>query len=112
MDAPDLAHAPAEMLMFGLDRQVARAGADKLSPPNQWGGQTFFFKEGQWQAENLTEADLKNITTVKQFSEEYFVLAKKLKPEEMVWLTQKEPVLFQYDGRNYLIEPADAAEAG
>jgi len=107
--APPPAPAP---LMAGLDSQVARAGAAKLSLPNQWGGQTFFFKDGQWQAENLTEADLKKITTVKQFSEEYFTLAKKLKPEEMVWLTQKEPVLFKYEGRNYLIEPASEAEAG
>jgi Ca-activated chloride channel family protein len=102
----------SEMRMAGLDSQVARAGSAKLNPPNQWGGQTFFFKDGQWQAENLTEADLKNITTVQQFSEEYFTLAKKLKPEEMIWLTQKEPVLFKYEGRNYLIEPASEAEAG
>ncbi|MDR2725818.1 MAG: VWA domain-containing protein, partial [Candidatus Adiutrix sp.] len=103
--------SPAK-IMAGLDPQVARAGSAKLSLPAQWGGQTFFFKDGQWQAENLTEADLKKITTVRQFSEEYFTLAKKLKPEEMIWLTQKEPVLFKYEGRNYLIEPADAAEAG
>ena len=86
--------------------QSGAPSRSRLTPPNQWAGQTFFFKNGQWQAENLSDEDLKKTTAIKQFSEEYYTLAKKLKPEEMVWLTQKEPVVFQRDGVNYLIEPA------
>ena len=89
-----------------MDKEVVRrAQQSRLRAPNQWAGQTFFFKNGQWQAENLSDDDLKNTTTIKQLSEEYYALAKKLKPEEMVWLTQKEPVVFSHGGVSYLIEP-------
>ncbi len=99
-------YSPSVKEMARLDKQVAAAPERNLSLPNQWAGQTFFFKNGQWQAENLSDDDLKNTTTIKQLSDEYFALAKKLKPEEMIWMTQKEPVVFNHDGINYLIEPA------
>ena len=96
-----------DMEMAALDLQVAKSksAGRNLSRPNQWAGQTFFLKNGQWQAANLSDDDLKNTVTIKQLSKEYFELAKKLKAEEMVWLTQPEPVVFKYEGVNYLIEP-------
>ena len=78
-----------------------------LSPPNQWAGRTFFLKSGRWQAEDLTDDDLKNLKSIKQLSEEYYALAQALKPEEMIWLIQTEPVAFKHQGISYLIEPAD-----
>jgi len=93
--------------MASLDKRVARAKSQDLRPPRQLAGQTFFHKNSQWQAENLSEEDLKAPVLIKQMSEEYFELARKLSPEEMVWLTQNEPVVFKYDGRSYLIEPVE-----
>ncbi|MDR2947154.1 MAG: VIT and VWA domain-containing protein, partial [Candidatus Adiutrix sp.] len=42
------------------------ANQNRLSLPNLWAGQTFFFKNGRWQAENLSDDDLKKLTAVKQ----------------------------------------------
>ncbi|MDL2260084.1 hypothetical protein LJB99_04350, partial [Deltaproteobacteria bacterium OttesenSCG-928-K17] len=92
--------------MASLDKQVARAQNHKLNLPNQWAGQTFYLKNGQWQAENMTDDDLKNLVTIKQLSDEYFELSEKLDAEKMIWLTQAEPVVFKFNGVNYLIEPA------
>ncbi len=89
-----------------LDQAVARSGEGRLYPPRQWAGQTFFFKDGQWRAESLDEAALRDPRVIRQLSEDYFALARKLGPEEMVWLSQPEPVAFQNDGVTYLIEPA------
>lgn len=91
------------------DKYVAAEGSlNKVYAPNQWANQTFYYKNGQWQAENLTAKDLENTVNIKQLSDEYYELAQKLQPEEMVWLTQKEPVVFNHGGVNYLIEPVSA----
>lgn len=99
-----------DMAMY--DKRVADLGgtgmggtSSKVFAPNQWGNQTFFYKNGQWQAENLTAKDLEKPVNIKQLSDEYYDLAKKLQPEEMVWMTQKEPVIFNHAGVTYLIEP-------
>lgn len=92
-------------MMASMDKQVAQSGTTKMQAPNNWANQTFFYKNNQWQAENVIDADLKNATNIKQLSDEYFELAKELKPEEMVWMTQKEPVVFNHNGKIYLIEP-------
>lgn len=88
-----------------LDKAVAQSGGASLNLPAQWGGRTFYLKNGRWQAENLTEEDLKKAVNVKQFSEEYFKLGEKLKPEQKIWLSQRETVIFKHDGITYLIEP-------
>lgn len=89
-----------------LDKQVASAGNfNKMHAPNNWAGQIFFYKNGQWQAENLKEKDLAKPVNIVQLSDEYFELAQQLSPDEMVWLTQKDPVLFNHNGVTYLIEP-------
>lgn len=95
--------------MVTLDKHVSSSDSfNKVHAPNQWANQTFFYKNGQWQAENLVEEDLAKIITIKQLSDEYYELAKKLQPEEIVWLTQKEPVVFNHSGLTYLIEPITA----
>lgn len=107
---PNAAPAQTEIdKMAEFDSSVLASGAlDKVYAPNQWANQTFFYKNGQWQAENLTEKDLEKPLNIKQLSDEYYELAQKLQPEEMVWLTQKEPVVFNHGGVTYLIEPAAA----
>lgn len=92
--------------MAMYDKFVIADGAlAKVYAPNLWANQTFFYKNGQWQAENLTAKDLEKPLNIKQLSDEYYELAQKLQPDEMVWLTQKEPVVFNHGGVTYLIEP-------
>ena len=83
-----------------------RPSAPKVNAPMQLAGQTFFYKKGQWQAADLSDDDLKSPTVIQQFSEEYFTLAGQLGAEEMVWLSQKESVIFKFKGTTYLVEPA------
>ncbi|UQZ88119.1 hypothetical protein C4J81_02385 [Deltaproteobacteria bacterium Smac51] len=99
------------MEMAAMDKEVARQGAGGFNLPKQLAGQTFFFKNGQWQSSDLSEKDIETAKPIKQLSEEYFKLARKLKPEDMVWLTQKEPVIFKHEGVSYLIEPESENEA-
>lgn len=100
----DQAQAAAKVASF--DKRVSRAVNRDLSLPNQWAGRTFFYKNSQWQADDLTEDDLKNPVRISQFSDDYYELAGKLAADEMVWLAQTEPVIFNFAGKTYLIEPA------
>lgn len=90
-----------------FDKTVAQGRSGSLRPPREWGGLLFYFKEGRWQAANLGEEDLKNFKTIRQLSDEYYQLSKTLKPEELAWVSQAEPVLFRHGGEIYLIEPAE-----
>ena len=103
--APEASQAKAEQ-MAAFDQMVAKADPASLHLPNQWGGQTFYYKNGQWQDSTVTEAQLKNPKVIAQFSDEYFELAKTLRSDQMVWLSQSEPVLLNHRGMTYLIEPA------
>ena len=105
--APEAAQAKvAEMAAF--DQVVAKSDVADLRLPNQWGGQTFYYKNGRWQDSTITEAQLKSPKVIKQFSDDYFELAKSLRSDQMVWLSQTEPVLINHQGAAYLIEPAPA----
>ena len=103
--APEASQAKAEQ-MAAFDQMVAKADPASLHLPNQWGGQTFYYKNGQWQDSTVTEAQLKNPKVIAQFSDAYFELAKTLRSDQMVWLSQSEPVLLNHRGMTYLIEPA------
>lgn len=102
--APMESAAMAEK-MRDYDQVVAKSDPANLHLPNQWGGRAFYYKDGQWQDSTITESQLKNPKVVTQFSEEYFGLAKALRSDQMVWLSQKEPVLLNHNGVTYLIEP-------
>ena len=103
--APEASRAKAEQVA-AFDQVVAESGSSSLRQPNQWGGQTFYYKNGQWQDSTVTEPQMKNPKVIAQFSDAYFELAKTLRSDQMVWLSQAEPVLLNHRGVTYLIEPA------
>ena len=90
----------------GIEWADGSGGSSSLRQPNQWGGQTFYYKNGQWQDSTVTVAQMKSPKVIAQFSDAYFELAKTLRPDQMVWLSQAEPVLLNHRGVTYLIEPA------
>ena len=108
MAPPRSSKVQADMVeMSALDSVVSQAGPNKqFSQPQSWAGQTFFFKDGSWQAENISKEDLAKYRTISQLSDEYFKLGLKLRSEEMVWLAQPEPVMFKHGGQVYFIKPA------
>ena len=53
----------------------------------------------------MTEKQEKNATCVKQFSDEYFELARRHGKKLAQYLVFDEPVVLRLDDRAYLIEP-------
>ena len=102
--APEQAMAKMQE-MADFDAVVAQSAPGSLHMPNQWGGRTFYYKNGQWQDSTITESQLKSPKVIKQFSDAYFELANALRPDQMIWLSQAEPVLINHRGTAYLIEP-------
>ena len=90
--------------MGKFDKSVAAASPASINLPQNWGGETFYLKNGQWQDSRLKEKEIKAAQSIKKFSPEYFALAKNLRPDQLIWLSQKEPVMFSHNGQSYLIE--------
>ncbi len=69
------------------------------------GSRTFFWRNEQWIDSQATEDQEKNATRIKQFSDEYFALAKQHGKKMSQYMVFDEPVLLTLDDRSYLIEP-------
>ncbi|MDR0355042.1 MAG: VIT and VWA domain-containing protein [Deltaproteobacteria bacterium] len=91
-----------EMEQFQSIDKYAAPGS--VSLPEVLGNRVFFRKADQLIESSLTENDLKNVQTVTQFSPEYFELAQKMPAEDLIVLTRKETVVFQFQGVNYQIK--------
>jgi Ca-activated chloride channel family protein len=88
-----------------LDEEVG-SSRDRLVPPIELGGRIFYEKNGRLVDASMDAGDLRNPTVVVQFSGEYYRLAERLQPDRTAWLSRSRPVLFKFEGRSYLIEPA------
>ncbi len=69
------------------------------------GNRAFYLRNNQWVDSTLTEKQEKSPKRVKQFSDEYFALAKRLGRGMSQYLTFDEPVIVNLHGQAYLIEP-------
>ncbi len=69
------------------------------------GNRAFYLRNNQWIDSTLTEKQQKNPQQVKQFSDEYFALAKRLGRGMSQYLVFDEPVIVNLAGQAYLIEP-------
>lgn len=70
----------------------------------QIGGKTFFRKNQRWIDSTVTPDKEAKAVVIKQFSEEYFALLARLKPENSQYLVFEESCVVELDGRIYLIE--------
>ena len=71
-------------------------------------GQKTFFRKGDiWRDSTVTEEQAKKAIRIKQFSREYFDLAAKHGRSLSKYLTFSEPVLLNFEGKTYQIDPAD-----
>ncbi len=66
---------------------------------------TFYYRRGQWVDSLVTEEQETNATRVKQFSDEYFALARRHGKKMSQYMVFDEPVLLNLEDRAYLIEP-------
>lgn len=69
------------------------------------GNRTFFRRDGQWVDSQVTKPQEQNARRIKQFSDEYFELARANGRRLSQYLVFDEPVLLNLDDQAYLIEP-------
>ena len=91
------------MGMGGQSRPVT--AVDAKQTVRNVGNRAFYLRNNQWVDSTLTEKQEKNPTLVKQFSDEYFALSKRLGRGMSQYLTFDEPVIVNLHGQAYLIEP-------
>lgn len=71
----------------------------------QIANRAFYLRGGQWIDSTANEDQQKNAVRVKQFSDEYFRLAKHHGKEFTQYVVFDEPVIVNVSDRTYLIEP-------
>jgi Ca-activated chloride channel family protein len=69
------------------------------------GNRAFYRRGDRWVDSTLTEEQEKNPVRVKQFSDEYFALARRHGREFSQYMVFDEPVLLNVESQAYLIEP-------
>lgn len=69
------------------------------------GNRAFYRRSGQWVDSTLSETQQQSATRVKQYSQEYFDLARRHGRTLSQYLVFDEPVLVNVEGRAYLVEP-------
>ena len=69
------------------------------------GNRTFYQRRGQWVDSLVTKEQETNATRIKQFSDEYFALARTHGKMMARYMVFDEPVLLNLADRAYLIEP-------
>ena len=69
------------------------------------GNRTFFRRDGRWVDSQVTKDQETSAKRVKQFSNEYFALAKRHGKRMSQYMVFDEPVLLNLDSQAYLIEP-------
>ncbi|MCA1684945.1 MAG: hypothetical protein LC745_02955 [Planctomycetia bacterium] len=89
----------------------APANATQAAKPigasvRQVGTKTFFRKENRWVDSEVKAEDEAKAVVVRQFSDEFFRLARDQKSELNQYLTFDEPVTVNLDGRTYRFEQA------
>ena len=100
---PLIASASARSLSFG--GAAIREQEAAVRNVRNVGNRTFFRQEGQWVDSQVTKEQQANARRVKQFSDEYFELARTNGRRLSQYLVFDEPVLLNLDNQTYLIEP-------
>jgi len=90
--APELAEADEEM-------QTA------VQTVRNIGNRAFYLRDGRWVDSTVTEVQEKHAVRVKQFSDEYFELARRHGRNLSQYMVFDEPVLVNLEDQAYLIEP-------
>jgi Ca-activated chloride channel homolog len=102
MDAFD---APAARSSVGFARDADREAKQSQQNMRNIGNRTFFRRNNQWVDSQVTKSQAANARRVKQFSDEYFELARTQGRRLSQYLVFDEPVLLNLDDQTYLIEP-------
>jgi Ca-activated chloride channel family protein len=100
--APLAAAKPADSSLFGkAERESQQAQQTMRFVANR----AFYRRDGRWVDATVTKAQETQVQRVKQFSTEYFELARRHGRELTQYLVFDEPVLVGLGGQAYLVEP-------
>ncbi len=89
----------------GLLAEAAEEAQTARQTVRNVGSRTFYLRDGRWVDSQVTAEQEKAPVRVKQFSDEYFELARQHGKKLSQYLVFDEPVLLQLDETAYLIEP-------
>jgi hypothetical protein len=92
----------------GLAQPLAEADSEMVRAQQtvrQIANRAFYLREGQWIDSTANEDQQRNAVRVKQFSDEYFRLAKHHGKEFTQYVVFDEPLIVNVSDRTYLIEP-------
>jgi len=90
------AQAPAAPMAIDADGR-----AREVETVRTVGTRAFYRRDGAWIDGRLLDADADAAEEVEQFSEAFFALARRLPPEDAVYLTFEEDALVELGGRAY-----------
>ena len=94
---------------YGHDVYGAESATRELAGAEQnvrhVGNRAFYRREGQWVDATVTEEQQQRARPVRQFSDEYFALARRHGRELAQYLVFDEPVVLNVGRETYLIEP-------
>ena len=71
----------------------------------QVANRAFYRRDGRWVDATVTKGQESQAKRVKQFSDEYFALARRHGRQFTQYVVFDEPVLVALDGQAYLVEP-------
>jgi hypothetical protein len=103
--APKAAPAPATM-MAGMGQAVRKGPEASI---RRVGEKTFYLKDRRWVDSAVKPEEDAKAKLVRQFSDEYFALARSQGSELNQYLAFTEPVVVKLDSEVYRIEPAAEA---
>jgi len=97
---------------FAFQRPAQAQGQAKAAPAEKptlrvIGSKTFYFKEGRWIDAAVEPDEEAKAKVVRQFSDEFFDLARSQSADWNQYLTFDEPVTVKLRGEVYRIEPAE-----
>ena len=91
-----------------LPRELAEADEEMeaaVQTVRNIGNRAFYLRDGRWVDSTVTEEQEKSSIRVKQFSDEYFELARRHGRDLSQYMVFDEPVLVNVEEQAYLIEP-------
>ena len=91
--------------MGGLAEEAEKEAKTAGETVRTLGNRTFYLRKGQWVDSTVTKDQENDALRIKQFSDEYFDLARTHGRKMSQYMVFDEPVLLNLAGRAYLIEP-------
>jgi Ca-activated chloride channel family protein len=90
------------------EARLVSAGQQAQSNLRQIGSKTFYFKDNRWIDSTVKPDEDAKAKRIRQFSDEFFALARSQSAELNQYLTFTEPVTLNLSGAVYRIDPADS----